>query len=218
MASCYAGVWRARAETWRAADLIVDMLKMSARKKLVSSCRPYPYYSPSHCGARAGAGRRPCRRRAHRSGLSLAVYERAVRLFFMFTRFFQITPGWDLYISPRSARCAGGLPSTLTHTGTSGRGRFSKHMRPIVGKGAEVLALSVAPRHLHGPKRAVGAERWAWPGWSKAGDIVGLGGGSLEQPRQWLSGSGPVSPLGVPSQPELLGRPCGGTGAELGYC
>ena len=52
----------------------------------------------------------------------------------------------------------------------------------------------------------------------KGREIVGLGGGSLEQPRQWLRGSGPVSPLGVPSQPELPGRPCGGTGAELGYC
>ena len=51
------------------------------------------------------------------------------------------------------------LPSPLTRTGTSSRGHFSKHMRPIVGKGAEVLALSVAPRHLHGPKRAEGAER-----------------------------------------------------------
>ena len=51
------------------------------------------------------------------------------------------------------------LPSPLTRTGTSSRGHFSKHMRPIVGKGAEVLALSVAPRHLHGPKRAEGSER-----------------------------------------------------------
>ena len=62
-----------------------------------------------------------------------------------------------------------GSPSPLTRTGTGGRGHFSKHMRPIIGKGAEVLALSVAPRYLHGLKRAVGAERWAWPGWSKAG-------------------------------------------------